>query len=164
MIFGMTTFTFVHVLLSLVAIVAGIVVVAGLLTARTFGGWTVVFLATMLATDITGFGFPFAQLLPSHITGIISLIALAIAMLARYVFHLVRAWRWLYVVGAVIALYLDVFVLIVQLFIKVPAIHSLAPTQSEPPFLITQVVVLLLFIAVGIAGAIKFRVRPRFAA
>ena len=95
-----------------------------------------------MLTSVTGFGFPFDHLLPSHKVAIISLVVLAVAILARYVLHLVGAWRWIYVVGAVMALYLNVFVLIVQLFEKVPALKALAPTQSEPPFLVAQLVVL----------------------
>lgn len=161
MILGMSTFTFVHVVLSLVGIVAGIVVLAGLLTARQCGRWTALFLASTLATSLTGFGFPFTQVLPSHVVGVICLVALAVAIAARYWFHLLGAWRWLYVIGAVIALYLNVFVLGAQLFAKVPALHALAPTQSEPPFLITQSVILLLFLALGAAAVIRFRGTPR---
>ena len=160
MIFGMTTFTFVHVVLSLIGIVSGVVVVAGFLASRRFGHWTTVYLASMLATCITGFGFPFAQLLPSHIVGVITLVLLAGVILARYVFNLFGAWRWVYVLGIVISLYLNFFVLVVQLFLKIPAFNKLAPTQSEPPFLIAQLAVLVVFIALGIASTIKFRNRP----
>jgi uncharacterized membrane protein SirB2 len=89
--------------------------------------------------------------------GIISLVVLAVAILARYAFHLAGAWRWIYVVGAVVGLYLNVFVLIAQAFLKVPALKAIAPTQSEPPFLIAQLVVMALFIALGIAAAKRFR-------
>jgi hypothetical protein len=157
MIFGMTPYTLVHVVISLVGIVSGIVVLLGMLSGRRLDGWTALFLLTTAATSVTGFGFPFDHLLPSHIVGIISLVVLAIAVVARYVFHLAGPWRWIYLAGAVIALYLNVFVLIVQLFLKVPAIHALAPTQAEPPFAIVQGAALLAFVVLGIVAAIRFR-------
>jgi hypothetical protein len=160
MIFGMTTFTFVHVVISLVGIFSGFVVLFGLLTAKRLGGWTALFLTSTVATSVTGFGFPFDHLLPSHKVGIISLLVLAVAIFARYARHLAGSWRWIYVVSAVIALYLNVFVLVVQLFLKVPALKALAPTQSEPPFKFTQIVVLLIFVALATAAAIRFRSEP----
>ena len=105
---------------------------------------------------MTGFGFPFHQLMPSHVVAIISLVVLAIAVLARYALHLARAWRWVYVVCAVLALYFNFFVLTVQSFAKVSALRALAPTQSEPPFLVTQLVVLVLFIVLGIYAVKRF--------
>ncbi len=163
MIFGMTTFTFVHVLLSLVGIASGFVVLFGLLTSRPFGNWTALFLVSTLATTITGFGFPFAQVLPSHITGVIELVTLGAAIVGRYVYHLKGAWRWIFVVSAVISLYLNVFVLVAQLFLKVPGLQGLAPTQSEPPFVVAQSVVLVAFIALGYFATVKFRYRTRYA-
>jgi hypothetical protein len=159
MIFGMTTatFTLVHVWISLVGIGSGLIVLFGLLNAKRLDGWTGLFLATTVATSLTGFGFPFEQLLPSHKVGIISLVVLAIAILARYAFHLAGSWRWIYVVSALIALYLNVFVAIVQSFQKVTALKELAPTQSEPPFLVTHVVVLSLFIVLAIMAVKRFR-------
>lgn len=157
MIFGMTTYTFVHVVISLVGILSGLVVLLGLLAANRLNGWTVLFLVTTVATCLTGFGFPFVQLLPSHIVGIITLVALTAAIFARYGRRLAGTWRWIYVLGAVVALYLNVFVLIVQAFMKVPGLNALAPTQSEPPFLVTQVVVLVIFILLGIVAALRFR-------
>jgi len=159
MIFGMTTatYTFVHVLISLVGIGSGLVVLFGLLFRKRLDGWTALFLAFTLATSVTGFGFPFDHLLPSHKAGIISLAVLAVAMLARYVFKLAGVWRWIYVICAGIALYLNIFVLIVQAFLKIPALNALAPTQSEPPFLFTQLAVLVLFVALTIVAAVKFR-------
>ena len=157
MIFGMTTYTFVHVVISLVGIVSGLVVLLGLLAANRLDGWTVLFLVTTVATCLTGFGFPFVQLLPSHIVGIITLVALTAAIFARYGRRLAGAWRWIYVLGAIVALYLNVFVLIVQAFMKAPGLKALAPTQSEPPFLVTQVVVLVIFILLGIVAALRFR-------
>jgi len=162
MIFGMTTstYTLVHVLLSLVGIASGLVVVFGLLTGKRLDGWTALFLATTVATSLTGFGFPFDHLLPSHKVGIISLVLLAFAILARYAFHLRGVWRRIYVTTAVAALYLNVFVGVVQAFLKVPALHALAPKQTEPPFLITQLVVLVLFIVIGIMAAKRFHGEP----
>jgi hypothetical protein len=165
MIWGITTatFTLVHVVLSLVGIISGLVVVFGMLAGRRLDGLTALFLATTAATSVTGFGFPFDHLLPSHKVGIISLVMLAIAVLSRYLFHMERAWRWIYVITAVIALYLNVFVLVVQLFEKVPALRAMAPHQLEPPFLVAQLVVLVLFIVLAVAGVKKFRIAPALA-
>jgi hypothetical protein len=157
MILGMTTFTFVHVVISLAGILSGLVVLFGLIAGKTPHGWTALFLITTVATSVTGFMFPFHKLLPSHVVGAISLVVLAIAILARYSRHLAGGWRRTYVISAVIALYLNVFVLIVQLFEKVPALNAMAPTQSELPFKITQVVVMALFVVLGIFAAKGFR-------
>lgn len=157
MIFGMDMLTFIHVLLSLVGIVAGFVVLAGMFDSRRLDGWTAVFLITTIATSATGFLFPFTKLIPSHIVGIISLVVLAIALAARYSFRLNGSWRWIYVATALIALYLNVFVLVAQAFLKIPALKALAPTGSEPPFLVAQVVVLVLFIYLGVRAAKRFR-------
>jgi hypothetical protein len=161
-ILGMTTstYTLIHVLLSVVGIGSGFVVLFGLLAGRRLNGWTALFLLTTVATSVTGFGFPFDHLLPSHKVGIISLLVLAVAILARYAFHLEGAWRWIYVVTAVIALYLNVFVGIVQSFEKVPALKAMAPTQPEPPFVVTQLVALALFIVLAIFAARRFRSEP----
>jgi hypothetical protein len=160
MIFGMTPFTFFHVLLSLVGIFSGFIAVFGMIAGKRLDGWTALFLVATALTSITGLFFPFHELLPSHIVAIASLAVLALAVLARYLLHLAGAWRKVYAVTASIALYLNVFVLVVQLFMKVPALHALAPTRSEPPFLVSQVVVMALFIALTIAAAIKFRPEP----
>jgi hypothetical protein len=157
---SLSTFTLVHVILSLVGICSGIVVVYGLLTGTRLDGWTALFLVSTAATSVTGFGFPFDHLLPSHIVGIISLVALAVAIVARYALHLAGAGRWMYVVGAMLALYLNVFVLIVQSFEKVPALKDLAPTQSEPPFLAAQLVILALFVVLSVFAVKKFRIQP----
>src|SRR5216117_1465342 len=125
----MVTFTLVHVGVSLAGIASGLVVLYGMLTANAMSRWTAIFLATTVATSATGFGFPFEQLLPSHIVGAISLVVLAVAIVAKYVKHLAGAWRLVYVITATLALYLNVFVLVVQLFRRVPALHDLAPTQ-----------------------------------
>jgi hypothetical protein len=155
MFFGMTAFTFVHVVLSLVGIGSGFVIVYGLLTTKRLDGWTVLFLASNAATSVTGFFFPFERFLPSHAFGIIALVVLTVAIIARYRQHLAGRWRAAYVLGSVIALYLNVFILIVQLFLKVPALNALAPTQSELPFLLSQVVVLAVFVALAIAAVIR---------
>ena len=157
MIFGMTTFTFVHVVLSLIGIFSGFIVTFGLFAAKRLDGWTAIFLVSTVATSVTGFLFPFRRFLPSHGVGIVSLLVLAVAVLARYAFHFTGAWRRTYVVSAMIALYLNVFVVIAQAFQKVPALKAMAPTQSEPPFLITQLVVMVLFVVLTIAAARRFR-------
>lgn len=158
MFLNLDTFTKVHVVISLIGILSGLIVMFGLLTSRKLDRWTALFLVSTVATSITGFFFPFHQFTPAIAVGIISLLVLAIAMLARYGRRLAGAWRWIYVVTAMVALYLNVFVLIVQLFQKVPALKALAPTQSEPPFLFTQLVVLALFIVLTIVAAVRFRI------
>ena len=159
MIWGMTvsTFTSFHVVLSLIGIGAGLVVLFGLLGGRLHGGWNTLFLVTTVATSVTGFAFPTTRLLPSHVVGIISLVVLAVALLARYPMRLAGAWRRIYVVSAAIALYLNVFVAVTQAFMKVPALNALAPTQSEPPFAVAQLVVLALFIALTLVAVKKAR-------
>jgi hypothetical protein len=159
----MTTFTIIHVVISLVGIGTGLVVAAGLLNAKRLDGWTILFLASTTATSLTGFGFPFERLLPSHIVGAISLVVLAGALYARYVRLMAGSWRSIYVVTAVAALYLNVFVLVVQLFLKVPALNALAPTQSEPPFAIAQSLVLLVFVVLGVAAVKRFGAAAPFA-
>jgi hypothetical protein len=162
MIFGMSTstFTLVHVLLSLMGIGSGLLVAYGLLLGKRFDGATAIFLVTTVLTSLTGFLFPFEHLLPSHVVGVISLVALAVAILARYALHLARIWRSIYVVCAVLSLYLSVFVLVAQIFLKVPAVHALAPTQKEPPFLVVQLVVMAIFVVLGIYAVKKFRLEP----
>ncbi len=145
---GFTPFTWFHTIISLVMLVAGFAVMLGMFRSEGRRGWTALFLLTGVLTSATGFGFPFDKLLPSHYTGILSLVVLAIALLARYAFHLIGSWRWIFVVAAMIAFYLDAFVLVTQLFLKVPAIHALAPLAPDvpqPPFAIAQGVVLLVF-------------------
>jgi len=160
MIFGMSlaTYTLLHVLISLIGIGSGLIVVFGFLTAKPLNGITALFLITTVLTSVSGFGFPFDRLLPSHIVGIISLVVLAVAIPARYIFHLAGSWRWIYVVGAAIALWLNVFVLVAQLFMKVPALKALAPTGKEPPFLVTQLIVMAAFIVLTIASAKRFHI------
>src|SRR5277367_1704633 len=131
-------FTIIYVLISLLGIASGFVVIYGLHTADPMDGWTKFFLVTTVATRITGFFFPVKRLMPSHIVGIISLVVLAPVIYARYHTDLTGSWRLIYVVGTVLAQYLNFFVLIVQSFQKIPALKKLAPTQKEPPFLLTQ--------------------------
>lgn len=166
MILGMSvaTFTLVHVVLSLIGIVAGLVAVLALVDSKLLPGWTLVFLATTILTSVTGYFFPVDKILPSHIVGAISLGVLAVAVLALYGRHLAGSWRWIYVVTATIALYLNVFVLVVQAFLKIDALKALAPTQTEPPFAIAQGIVFLAFIIVGFLAARRFHPSHRQAA
>jgi hypothetical protein len=157
---GMSAFTAFHVLLSLVGIAAGFVVVVGLLRAKRLPGWTATFLVTTVLTSVTGFMFPVHHFLPSHGVGIVSMIALTLAIYALYMRRLAGGWRRVYVINAVIAQYLNFFVLIVQLFQKVPALKVLAPTQSEGPFKLAQLAALVLFIVLGILATKKFRLDP----
>ncbi|MDB6015824.1 MAG: hypothetical protein JWR19_313 [Pedosphaera sp.] len=157
---GLEIFTLVHVVISLVGIFSGFVVVFGLLTGKRLDGWTAVFLATTVATSVTGFFFPFHGFTPAIGLGIISLVVLALAIYARHARHLAGAWRKIYVISAVVALYFNVFVAVVQAFQKVPTLHAMAPTQTEPPFKFTQLVVLALFVVLAIAAAIRFRNEP----
>jgi hypothetical protein len=157
MIFGIITFTLIHVVLSLVGIVAGLVVAGGLVAGKQLDGWTGLFLVTTVLTNVTGFFFPFASFLPSHGVGIVSLLALPIVIYARYGKDLAGAWRRVYVVGAMFVLYLNVFVLVVQLFRRVPALLASAPTQQEPAFLVTQLGTLVLFVWLGAAALKGFR-------
>lgn len=153
---GMSTFTLVHVVLSLIGILSGFVVVFGMLAGKRLGGFTALFLASTAATSVTGFFFPFHKCLPSHGVGIISLIVLAIAIIALYAKGLDGGWRRTYAICAAMALYLNVFVLVAQLFMKVPSLKAAAPTQSEPPFLVAQIAVLVIFIVITIFAAKKF--------
>jgi len=156
----MKTFTLLHVLISLAGIFSGFVVLFGLLAGKQRDGWTKFFLATTVATSVTGFFFPFHGLTPAIVVGIISLAALAVALFARYARHLAGAWCKTYVFSAVLALYLNVFVLIAQSFLKIPALKEIAPTQNDPPFKFTQLVVLVAFITLGIVAASRFRGEP----
>jgi hypothetical protein len=155
-LFSLSAYTIMHVIISLVGIATGFVVMAGMLKGQRLDTWTFWFLLFTLLTSITGYGFPFDHVLPSHIVGAISLVALVIAIVARYAFNHSGAWRWIYVVTALLAQWFNVFVLVAQGFLKVPALKALAPTQSEPPFLIAQTVVMVLFIITGIAALRKF--------
>jgi len=153
-------FTNLHVAISLIGIVSGLIVLAGMLRARRLPGWTALFLVTTILTSVTGFMFPISGLTPGIVFGLISVVILVIALNALYVKRLAGTWRWIYVTTALIALYLNVFVLIVQSFQKVPALQKLAPTQSEPLFSVTQGVVLVAFLILGIMAARRFRPTP----
>jgi hypothetical protein len=153
----MALFTLVHVVISLLGIITGLVVLGGLLSGKRLDGWTGLFLLTTAVTNLTGYGFPVDRVLPSHIVGAISLVALAIACAARYRFRLAGVWRKAYVVTAVMALYLNVFVLLVQTFQKVPALRELAPTQTELPFAVSQLIVLAMFVVLGNRALVSFR-------
>ena len=162
MVLGMSlsAFTMVHVIISLIGIATGFIVLFGLLGSHRLPGMTALFLLTTILTSVTGFLFPFDKLLPSHMVGIVSLIVLAIACFALYVMKLSGAWRWIYTLTAMIALYLNVFVLVIQSFLKIGPLHALAPSvpPSEPPFAVVQGIVLVFFV-VAIIGAVR-RFRP----
>jgi len=153
----MTTSVLIHVVISLLGIASGFAVTFGLIAGKRLDGWTALFLTTTVLTSVTGFFLPAHKILPSHIIGAISLVVLALAIFARYIRHLEDGWRTTYVVSSILALYFNVFVLVVQSFMKVPALKALAPTQSEPPFAIAQSVVLVLFIVLGTAAVKRFR-------
>jgi hypothetical protein len=162
---SLSAFTTVHVIISLIAIVSGIIVMFGLLGSSRMPGMTAIFLLFTILTSVTGFLFPFEKLLPSHMIGILSLVLLAIALIALYAMKLSGPWRSIYVVTAMTSLYLNVFVLIIQAFLKVPALHALAPSvpPSEPPFAIIQGVVLVFFVVVIIGALRRFRPMPTYA-
>lgn len=162
MILGMSTsmFTLVHVLISLAGIGSGFVVLIGMLNSQRRDGWTGIFVITSMLTSLTGFLFPFEQLLPSHLLGLLSLLVITIALFARNVFHFAGPWRLVYVVAIAMALYLNCFAAVVQLFAKIPALKALAPTQTEPPFLIAQSLVLAVFLVLTYLAAKRFRVAP----
>ena len=161
---GFTAFTWFHTIISIVMLVAGIVVTFQLIGNRRLGGWMMIYLVFAILTSVTGFGFlPIVKLLPSHILAIISLVLLAVALLARYTFHLAGAWRWIFAVMVVVTVYFDYFVLMTQLFLKVPSLHALAPLAPDvpqPPFAIAQGLVLAVFAVLAILAAIKFRPQP----
>jgi len=162
MILGMSTstFTLLHVVISLVGIGSGLVVMYGLIAGKRLDGITAIFLVSTVLTSATGFLFPTEHVTPGMIIGGLSLVILAIAIVARYSLHMKGAWRWIYIVTASLALYFNVFVLVVQSFEKVPALRALAPTQKEPPFAITQLAVLAAFVALTIAAVKRFRTVP----
>ena len=158
MIFGIPTATFIliHVIISLIGIATGFVVLYGLLTNRLFAGWTALFLAFNVLTDLTGYPIPPFGFDPPRAVGTLSLILLAGAIAALYVFHARHAWRWIFVGSAMAALYLNVFVAVIQSFQKISFLNALAPTQSEPPFLVAQVVVLVIIVGLAIAAVRRF--------
>jgi hypothetical protein len=156
---SLSVFTAVHVFISLIAIVSGVIVMFGLLGSNRRPGLTATFLLFTILTSATGFLFPFEKLLPSHMIGIISLLLLVVACIALYIMKLSGAWRWIYVLTAMVALYLNVFVLVIQSFLKLGPLHALAPSvpPSEPPFAIIQGIVLVFFIVVIIGAVRRFR-------
>ena len=153
-------YTIIHTVISLIAVFTGFVVVFALLADNRVDGWTKWFLITAVLTTVTGFFFPFRGFTPAIGLGIISLPFLAVTIFARYRKNLAGAWRWIYVVGAVICLYFNLFVLVVQSFEKIPALHALAPTQTESPFKLTQLVVLTLSALLCTIAVIRFRPEP----
>lgn len=158
MTFGLSlpAFTLLHIAISLIGIAAGFGVLYGFLVSRESAPWTRVFLAFTILTSVTGYFFPFEKILPSHVVGAISLAVLAVAVIAIYGFRLAGSWRWIYVAAAVAALYLNAFVLVVQTFLKNPALKELAPTQSEPAFVATQGLLLVAFIVLGAVAVRRF--------
>jgi hypothetical protein len=162
MILGLSTSTFtaIHVLLSLIGIGSGLIVLYGLITGRRFDRWTLVFLSTTVLTSVTGFLFPNEHITPGIILGILSMIVLALAIAARYLLSLAGRWRRTYTISAVVALYFNCFVLVVQGFEKAPFLHALAPTQKEPPFAIAQGLLLVAFLVLGTLAAKRFKEQP----
>jgi hypothetical protein len=159
MILGMSipTFTLLHVILSLIGIASGLVAILAMTRSRLLPGWTLVFLLMTMLTSVTGYFFPVDKILPSHIVGAMSLAVLAVAVVALYRYNATGGnWRWIYAVSAVISLYLNVFVLVVQGFLKIAPLKALAPTQSEPPFVIAQGVAFLAFIVIGYFAVRRF--------
>jgi hypothetical protein len=159
MVLGMSlaTFTIIHVLISLIGIGTGLIVLFGLLNGKLVSPWNGIFLLFTILTSVTGFMYPFEKVTPGIILGILSMIVLAIALLALYAFHLKGIWRTTYVVTAMIALYFNCFVLIAQSFMKVPALHALAPTGTEAPFKIAQLLLLVITIILIVMAAKRFR-------
>lgn len=159
MVLGMSlaVYTAIHIAISLIGIASGVVVLYGLLKARSLNRWTALFLATTVLTSVTGFGFPFTGVTPAIKLGIISLVALAVAIVARYPMHMAGIWRKTYVISAMAALYFNCFVLVVQSFEKVPALKAAAPTQKEAPFAIAQLTVLAAFVVLTYLAAKRFR-------
>ena len=157
-------YTIIHTLISLAAIFTGLVVLLGMIGGKRFDGWTKCFLITAVLSTVTGFFFPFHGVTPAIILGIITVPVLAITIYARYSKRLAGAWRWIYVIGAVMSLYFNLFVLVVQSFLKIPALHVTAPTQTEAPFKFTQLLVLVVSILLGIVAAVRFHPEPARAA
>jgi hypothetical protein len=158
MILGMSvsTFTTLHVIISLIGIATGFIALVGMLTSDRIAGWTALFLISTVLTSVTGFFFPLVKVGPPHIFGAISLVLLAAALLGIYAYKLAGPWRWIYVVTALVAQWFNVAVGIIQAFQKLPFLQPLAPTQSEPPFLIVQLVVLLVFVVLGWLAVRRF--------
>jgi hypothetical protein len=167
MVLGMSlaNFTLLHVIISLIGIVTGLIVLSGLLGSKQMPVMTAIFLLATILTSATGFLFPFTQLLPSHMVGILSLVLLAIACIALYGMRLAGAWRPVYVVTAMTSLYLNVFVLVIQSFLKVPALHALAPSvpPAGPVFAVVQGILLVFFVLVIIGAWRRFKPMGAFA-
>ncbi len=163
MILGMSipAFTLLHVIISLIAIGSGLVAVGGMFASHRLPVTSALFLFTTVLTSLTSFLFPIHGFTPALGVGIVSCVILAIALFAYYGKHVMGPWRWIYVGTAIASLYLNVFVLVVQSFIKVAALNALAPSQSEPPFVIAQVAVMAIFVLIGIVAVIKFRPTTR---
>lgn len=157
---ALTALTVVHVAISLVGIATGFVIAYGLLTSQNLPRWTAVFLATTILTSATGFLFPFHGVTPGIVIGVLSLLVLAPAVYARYARHMEGHWRTVYVVTALVAFYFNFFVLIAQSFKQIPTLHALAPTQTELPFVLAQLVALIAFLTVGILATLRFRPLP----
>lgn len=160
MLFDLPTFTLIHVVLSLAGIVAGLVVVGGLMAGVRFDRWVAVFLATTVLTNLTGFGFPFTTLLPSHVVAALSLVVLPVTIFALYAKRLAGAWRRVFVVGSVLALWLNAFVLVAQLLAKIPVLAAIAPNPGAPAFALTQLIVLAIFVVLGWAAVKGYRAGP----
>lgn len=150
-------FTLIHILISLIGIASGFGMLAGLLFDRLFSRWTTVFLITTLLTSVTGFFFPFKGITPAIVVGIISVVLLIAACFALYVRRLENRWRSVFVATSVTSLYFNCFVIVAQLFQKTPALIQLAPTQTEPPFAVTQKFVLIAFVILGVSALRRFR-------
>ena len=163
MILGMSTatFTLLHVIISLIGIASGVIVVLSMLVSRRVPRWTALFLATTVLTSATGFLFHSKSFGPPHIIGVISLVVLALAIAALYVYRLAGSWRWIYIIGAVFSLYLNAFVGVIQAFQKIPFLQVLAPTQGEAPFIAAQLLVLAFFVWVGLRALRKFAIPVR---
>jgi len=157
---ALALYTLLHVVLSLVGIFSGLLTVGGFVAGKRLDGWANVFLVTTVATNVGGFGFPFEKFLPSHAVAIVSIMVLTVLIVARYFRYLAGPWRGVYVITSVLALYLNVFVLLAQLFLRLPALIAVAPTQKEPPFVATQVLVLALLVWLGAAAVRGFRAAP----
>lgn len=157
MIGNIVQFTVLHVVVSIIGIVAGLVVAGALISGRRLDGWTATFLATTFLTNLSGFGFPFRTLLPSRIVAGLSLLLLPLVAFALYGQQLAGRWRSVFVIGSVVALYFNVFVLVTQLFAKVPAMIAAAPTQKEAPFVLTHLLMLATFVLIGRAAQRGYR-------
>ncbi|NAW63696.1 hypothetical protein [Photobacterium halotolerans] len=156
----MDIFLLIHVVLSIIALIAGFVAMLSVLAAKHLKGWTTLFLLTTLATSLTGFILPADQLLPSHIIGLLSLLTLGLAIYAWYIKKLQLRWRATYAITATITLYFNTFVAVVQIFLKIPGLRALAPTQTELPFIMVQTLVFLLFVVIGLKATKRLPALP----